>query len=313
MKDAYIKNRPIASIPIGGPKGIYIGKDNTLIHTRDNFFTLYTKEATTANPIVIDLNKGEYVDQVCDFSLPNNHKAIIDGKYYDEDTITFVSGIHEIVCAHFPGLYEDTLSKITKLILSNTISDYSDLNTENYSYENVLIPEIIIPEGVTDLYLTFFNCTDGFLKPIKLPNSLLRCNGVFSCSILTEPIELPPNVIECGRIFCDNSFVTIPDWFKIPNKVINCYEMFNSNTELIDIGNFVIPASVTDCNGIFSECSKLTSGTITIENTNITVDGIKNIIAGTQLSEIRVPVAFKLTDDEIKNNCGKSDVNITRY
>ena len=60
--------------------------------------------------------------------------------------------------------------------------------------------------------------------------------------------------------------------------------------------------------------NKNLTGTLTIESILLTTtDSISNVIHNTQISEIRVPTAFPLTDDQIKSSCGKSNVTVTRF
>lgn len=276
MSKIYLGNNSLDNLNLGVYKVIY---DNIEVKPINNYFdfTVYNE------------NSNYTIELSTDPTEPTNWG---DGTINMELSHEFVANSEHRIISSVPP---KTLNYLKNIRIKDCydctrLFYFSPLNTEENS--NIL-QKFIFGNNITLCQMMFFGVKFTSLpSEFKLPNTIQ--NGI--------------------AMFQGGELTSLPNNFKLPKSIIKCNMMFAMN-KLVSFPEsiFVIPENVDKCNGIFKGNTNLT-GVIDIKSTKLTTTtSIKDMILNTQISEIRVPTAFPLTDDEIKANCGKSDIVVTRY
>ena len=327
MNNLYIGENNIRDLNIVNTKAI--SYENSLSKTKPYYFIM------EVNIDLSNTDTGDYTVTLVNSSF-DTYTDWGDGTKNKEQSHTYTtSGNYTIISES----YIKDLNIMTKFIIKKNnncgfmfrncnitqipdgFSIPDDTKTcQSMFYGNQLtsLPEgFVLPDSVTNCsYMFYKNKLTSLPRGFTIPNNVIYCNDMFSYNQLTslpEGFTIPNSVTNCSTMFSYNQLTSLPEGFTIPDSVTNCQGMFSYNQLTSLPEGFTIPDSVTNCPNMFCNNENLT-GSITIKNSQSTNENIiYHMILNTQISEIRVPTAFPLTDDEIKESCGKSDVTVTRF
>lgn len=168
---------------------------------------------------------------------------------------------------------------------------------DEYGFENLNITELIINEGVIEIFpFTFDNCFE--LKKVTLPETLEEIgNNAFSnCGI--ETIIIPDSVTNIGNsAFAGCRNLTS---VKLPNDISEIAE--NTFYDCDDLESIDIPQSVTNIkDGAFSYCKSLSQ--ITLPN-NLQSLG-KKAFCSSGVVSVEIPDGITELPTEVFANCTK--------
>ena len=120
-----------------------------------------------------------------------------------------------------------------------------------------------IPNTITEMKWTFWDCTNLQVSP-SIPSNVVDMSGTFyMCSTLEKTPLLPLSAKNLYRTF--DRCINLKIITNLPEKVENLKFTFYGCSNLENI-NLIIPNSVTNMNRTFYECTKL-SGSIVINAT----------------------------------------------
>ena len=169
--------------------------------------------------------------------------------------------------------YEITITGLTtsnynniKTALTSNNTKYVDLSTTTipngvtsmtttfYNCSSLVAPPVI-PNTVTIMSTTFYNCTSLVSAPV-IPNSVTDMRSTFSgCTSLVSAPVIPDSVTNMEQTFHNcTALVNVP---VIPDSVISMFSTFYNCTSLVNAPE--IPDSVTNMESTFYNCTALVS------------------------------------------------------
>lgn len=118
-----------------------------------------------------------------------------------------------------------------------------------------------IPDTVTDMYMTFWNCSSLKNEGVPiLPPNLTKLSSTFTnCTSLTDvsSLNIPNGVTSLESTFRGCTGLVNEGMPIIPSTVTEMSQTFSGCTSLTDLSNFVLPQNVYRLSGTFSSCSNL--------------------------------------------------------
>ena len=137
-----------------------------------------------------------------------------------------------------------------------------------------------IPNGITDMVSTFYNCTQLINAPI-IPNGITSMQSTFShCNNLVNAPIIPNGVINMRGTF--GSCTRLVNAPVIPNGVTGMYGTFSDCGNLVNAP--IIPNNVTNMFVAFRNCTNL-KGNIVIKSNRINNTSLQMCFDGTALSK----------------------------
>lgn len=137
-----------------------------------------------------------------------------------------------------------------------------------------------IPNGITDMYMAFYNCTNLINVPV-IPSTVTNMLGTFSwCNTLVNAPIIPNGVTNMGSTFSAcQCLVNAPT---IPNSVTGMYGTFSGCLNLVNAP--IIPNNVTNMFTAFANCVNF-KGDIVIKSNRIDGSGLYLCFNSTSLSK----------------------------
>ena len=163
-----------------------------------------------------------------------------------------------------------TFSSLTGIITAN-----ANMDSMFSSCTGNFIGDIIVPNNVTTVYNTFYDCSK-FNHNILIPNSVTNMDRTFEWSGLNQNILIPNSVTSLNRTF--NICSDLNQNILIPNSVINMQYTFSMCYRLNQ--NILIPNSVINLSSTFSGCNTLNQNILipnSVNTLSLTFQGCTNL------------------------------------
>lgn len=246
----------------------YLDKVYTITYPDQTQETVQGKDLITfQGQYKVNENNKEYTIKVIDEEEKENKASIkvknfVKYPIYEDEYYKYMFAYRDQ--GYAVRVKDDTLTEYGKMLGDVDGIKIVQLNMGiigTYSNCKNLIKAPELPEGITDMFVSFYGCTSLIEAP-KIPNSVTNMDQTFSgCSSLQVAPEIPNNVEFMDRTFF--GCTELKEAPSIPEGVTNMTNTFLGCTELINAPE--IPSSVERIQCVFKNCKKL-SGEIKINS-----------------------------------------------